>query len=145
MAAGGPLSTVRPSPTTLHAMHMAPWVAGNICRSPTAEAVFRSVVERKGLADQFDIDSCGTGGGAASWYKAGGYSYHEGDPADARMMKAGEDGLQLSTACASIWQPGMGLCPPHTNSKLGRAGWIREPVYAHTPYSACSPMKPSAR
>ena len=39
---------------------------GNICRSPTAEAVFRSVVERKGLADKFDIDSCGTGGGSAN-------------------------------------------------------------------------------
>jgi hypothetical protein len=35
--------------------------AGNICRSPTAEAMFRSVVENAGLADSFDIDSCGTG------------------------------------------------------------------------------------
>lgn len=36
-------------------------LAGNICRSPTAEAMFRSVVENAGLADSFDIDSCGTG------------------------------------------------------------------------------------
>jgi hypothetical protein len=34
---------------------------GNICRSPTAEAMFRSVVEKAGLANQFEIDSCGTG------------------------------------------------------------------------------------
>ncbi|WP_336772030.1 low molecular weight protein-tyrosine-phosphatase [Paenibacillus sp. MMO-58] len=34
---------------------------GNICRSPMAEAVFRSLVERKGLADVIEIDSAGTG------------------------------------------------------------------------------------
>jgi len=39
---------------------------GNICRSPTAEAVFRAAVERRGLADTFDVDSCGTGGGASN-------------------------------------------------------------------------------
>ena len=40
---------------------------GNICRSPTAEAVFRSVVERAGMQDCFVIDSCGTGGGNPDW------------------------------------------------------------------------------
>jgi protein-tyrosine phosphatase len=34
---------------------------GNICRSPTAEAVFAHVVEREGLAHLFEIDSAGTG------------------------------------------------------------------------------------
>lgn len=58
---------------------------GNICRSPTAEAVFRAVVERRGLAHAFDIDSCGTGGGNPDWYKPNGFSYHEGDQADHRM------------------------------------------------------------
>lgn len=33
---------------------------GNICRSPTAEAVFRRDVERAGLARAFEIDSAGT-------------------------------------------------------------------------------------
>ena len=33
---------------------------GNICRSPTAEAIFRKLVEDEGLAERFDIDSCGT-------------------------------------------------------------------------------------
>jgi hypothetical protein len=41
-------------------------LAGNICRSPTAEAMFRSVVEKAGVAGQFDIDSCGTGTHATS-------------------------------------------------------------------------------
>eukprot|EP00667_Euglena_gracilis_P016302 EG_transcript_17041 len=61
---------------------------GNICRSPTAEAVFTSVVEKAGLADEFVIDSCGTGGGSPDWYKPNGFSYHEGNLADSRMTKA---------------------------------------------------------
>ncbi len=37
---------------------------GNICRSPMAEAVFRDLVQKQGLADRFDISSSGTG----SWH-----------------------------------------------------------------------------
>ena len=33
---------------------------GNICRSPTAEGVFRHHVAAAGLADRFEIDSAGT-------------------------------------------------------------------------------------
>ena len=61
---------------------------GNICRSPTAEAVFTSTVEKNGASSRYIIDSCGTGGGASGWYKPGGFSYHEGDPADGRMTAA---------------------------------------------------------
>jgi protein-tyrosine phosphatase len=35
---------------------------GNICRSPMAEAVFRDLVGRAGLADRIAADSAGTGG-----------------------------------------------------------------------------------
>ncbi|XP_024528228.1 uncharacterized protein LOC9631047 [Selaginella moellendorffii] len=49
---------------------------GNICRSPSAEAVFRYIVEKRGLSSRFNIDSAGT------------IDYHEGDPADARMKAA---------------------------------------------------------
>ncbi len=38
---------------------------GNICRSPLAEGIFRDLVAREGLADQFEIDSAGTG----DWHK----------------------------------------------------------------------------
>lgn len=59
--------------------------AGNICRSPSAEAVFKAIVEREGLSDRFLIDSCGTGGGNPDWYHTEdprkGWSYHEGDAA----------------------------------------------------------------
>lgn len=71
---------------------------GNICRSPTAEAVFKAVVERKGISHLFDIDSCGTGGGVRNWYKKGGYSYHEGGPADERMTAAASKrGIKLTS------------------------------------------------
>ena len=35
---------------------------GNICRSPTAEAVMRHLVADAGLQDEIEIDSAGTGG-----------------------------------------------------------------------------------
>lgn len=35
---------------------------GNICRSPMAEAVFRDLVEKAGLANAIEVDSAGTGG-----------------------------------------------------------------------------------
>ena len=34
---------------------------GNLCRSPMAEAVFRDLVEKEGVADHFEIISAGTG------------------------------------------------------------------------------------
>ena len=49
---------------------------GNICRSPTAEVVFRSVVEGAGLADNVGIVSCGTAG------------YHIGEVPDSRSQSA---------------------------------------------------------
>ncbi len=49
---------------------------GNICRSPTAEAVLRARALRRGLADQLRIDSCGTG------------DWHVGKPADGRAQAA---------------------------------------------------------
>lgn len=49
---------------------------GNICRSPTAEAVFRRRATVAGLADRLLIDSAGTHGG------------HAGDPPDPRAASA---------------------------------------------------------
>ena len=48
---------------------------GNICRSPAAEGVFASIVEKEGLADAFYVDSAGTYGG------------HSGDLPDYRMRQ----------------------------------------------------------
>ncbi len=37
---------------------------GNICRSPTAEGISRDMVQREGLSELIETDSCGTG----SWH-----------------------------------------------------------------------------
>ena len=50
---------------------------GNICRSPSAENVMRSLLEKAGLDGQVVCDSAGT------------ISYHTGNPPDPRMSKAG--------------------------------------------------------
>lgn len=71
---------------------------GNICRSPTAEAVFSECVRNANLDDRFDIDSCGTGGGNPNWYKPGGWSYHEGESSDPRMKEAAsERGITITS------------------------------------------------
>jgi protein-tyrosine phosphatase len=49
---------------------------GNICRSPTAEGVFRAVVAREGLQDAIEVASAGTA------------DYHVGKPADKRARAA---------------------------------------------------------
>jgi protein-tyrosine phosphatase len=49
---------------------------GNICRSPTAEAVFRAKAAMRGLSDRVFADSAGTHG------------YHVGDPPDPRSCEA---------------------------------------------------------
>ncbi len=49
---------------------------GNICRSPTAEAVFRQKIEAAGLSDKVLIDSAGT------------HDYHIGHSPDERAIRA---------------------------------------------------------
>ena len=49
---------------------------GNICRSPTAEGVFRDLVARAGLSGHIATDSAGTTG------------YHVGEPPDPRSVQA---------------------------------------------------------
>ena len=97
----GETPTVAPAVKQHALRHWA--LAGNICRSPTAEAVFKTVVERAGLSDQFVIDSCGTGGGQPDWYKSGGWSYHEGDESDERMT---ETAKTRGRCCCPFSSPG---------------------------------------
>ncbi|MEO8331273.1 MAG: low molecular weight phosphotyrosine protein phosphatase, partial [Gallionella sp.] len=51
---------------------------GNICRSPTAEAVFRHYVENANLSDHILIDSAGT------------HDYHVGDAPDMRAQRSAQ-------------------------------------------------------
>lgn len=34
---------------------------GNICRSPIAEVIFKTLLEEKGIGDRWTVDSAGTG------------------------------------------------------------------------------------
>ena len=56
---------------TVHVLFVC---AGNICRSPMAEAVFQQLVNEQGLARHFALDSAGTGG------------WHVGQQADSRTL-----------------------------------------------------------
>ncbi len=51
---------------------------GNICRSPSAEGVFRAAIRKLKMADRFVIDSAGT------------HDYHTGEPPDARAIDHAE-------------------------------------------------------
>lgn len=59
---------------------------GNICRSPTAEGVFRRKAELAGIADRLFIDS------------AGNSAHHVGEPSDPRsQLEAKRYGYDLSS------------------------------------------------
>ena len=59
---------------------------GNICRSPSAEAVFRSLVQRSGWENEILCDSAGIIGA------------HSGEPADSRMrVHASKRGYKLDS------------------------------------------------
>ena len=58
---------------------------GNICRSPTAHGVFRSLVEKEGLSEYIYIDSAGT------------HAYHVNEPPDPRAQStAVSRGIDMS-------------------------------------------------
>ncbi len=52
--------------------------SGNICRSPTAEAVARAVIRREGWESHLEVDSAGTHG------------FHQGETPDARAQAHGQ-------------------------------------------------------
>ena len=62
---------------------------GNICRSPTAEGLFRQLAEESGLEQQLQIDSAGT------------HAYHIGEPPDSRAIQvAASRNIDLSKLAA---------------------------------------------
>lgn len=64
---------------------------GNICRSPSAEAVFNALIQKEGLQSEFQCDSAGTA------------AYHAGEPADYRMRQhAQKRGYQLTSISRQI-------------------------------------------
>lgn len=58
---------------------------GNICRSPTAEGIFKKIINEHGLAEKIYIDSAGT------------HNYHLGEAPDKRsQLVAKKHGVDLS-------------------------------------------------
>ena len=100
---------------------------GNICRSPTAEAVFRHQVKTSEFQNKILVDSAGT------------HDYHIGEPPDGRAQKIAKErgydmeGLrarQFNTRDFNIFHYILAmdkhnfamlskLCPPQHNYKLG--------------------------
>ncbi len=67
---------------------------GNICRSPTAEGVFRKLIADRGVAHLFEVDSAGT------------HAYHIGNPPDRRSIDAAKRrGIDLTTLRARKVEP----------------------------------------
>jgi protein-tyrosine phosphatase len=64
---------------------------GNICRSPTAEAIMRSHVEAAGLGHRIEVDSAGTGG------------WHRGEQADERARaEATRRGIDITSRARQV-------------------------------------------
>jgi low molecular weight protein-tyrosine phosphatase len=100
---------------------------GNICRSPTAHAVFQHRVDQAGLGEQIKVDSCGT----SHW--------HVGEPPDARSSEeAARRGYNMKALRGRQLQPSdfsefnyilamdlsnlanmQDLCPPEYAGHLG--------------------------
>jgi len=64
---------------------------GNICRSSSAEGIFRKLADDAGRSEEYEIDSAGTIG------------FHAGKPADSRMRAAAlERGYRLDSIARQI-------------------------------------------
>jgi len=67
---------------------------GNICRSPSAEAVMNELIGKNKLSDEFEIDSAGIIG------------YHAGEPADQRMQRhAQQRNMHLTSISRQVKSP----------------------------------------
>jgi len=64
---------------------------GNICRSPLAEGIFLHLARERGVLDQFEVDSCGTG------------AWHVGEAADHRSLAvAKRHGVELPSVARQV-------------------------------------------
>jgi protein-tyrosine phosphatase len=91
---------------------------GNICRSPTAEATMRRLVEEAGLSGEVELDSAGTGG------------WHVGEPPDERAQVAGKRrGLELRGRARKVSVDDF----EHFDYLVAMDGANREDLYALSP------------
>ncbi len=78
-------NTLLPHPVKERPIRVLFVCLGNICRSPAAEEIFRTVVNRANAQTRYEMDSAGT------------YAGHSGDLPDSRMrMHAARRGYELT-------------------------------------------------
>ncbi len=100
---------------------------GNICRSPTAEGVFRHILRQKKLDDQVEVDSAGTHG-----YHAGeapdqrtqrAAAVRQYDLSDMRARKVATQDLEYFDLILAMDHNNLGvlkrICPPDKHDRLG--------------------------
>jgi len=67
----------------------------NTCRSPAAEAIMRSMIQKTTMTDQITVRSCSTGAGTRDWFKQEISADFETERVDPRMVShAAKRGLQ---------------------------------------------------
>lgn len=80
-----------PSPNPNHPVGVLFVCLGNICRSPVAEGLFLHLASDRGVADRFDVDSCGIG------------HWHIGKcPHDGSTEIAGANGVRLPSLARQL-------------------------------------------
>ncbi len=105
-----PMSLHSPNTPSKKKFHILFVCLGNICRSPTGEAVLKKIALENNLTDYFHIESAGTG------------NYHIGERPDPRTRRHGEKrGLQFESL-AQQFNPDLHfhlfdyiLCMDHNN------------------------------
>jgi protein-tyrosine phosphatase len=93
---------------------------GNICRSPMAEAVMRSMIDEAGLGDRIVVDSAGTG------------DWHAGGPADPRTVgtllgHGYADGAHVARLFQTAWFAELDLVIAMDGKNLQSLRWLAPP------------------
>jgi protein-tyrosine phosphatase len=93
---------------------------GNICRSPIAEVVMRSMIEAAGLGERILVDSAGTG------------DWHAGGPADPRTIQTllahgYDDGRHVARQFQTAWFADRDLVIAMDGKNLQSLKWLAPP------------------
>lgn len=110
---------------------------GNICRSPSAEAIMKSLVEQAGMERRLEIDSAGL------------LSYHQGSLPDERMrMHARKRGYELTSRSRPITTSDfysfdfiIGMDDTNIDELLVRAPGVEEAKKIHRMTDYCRRMQ----
>lgn len=95
---------------------------GNICRSPLAEAILRSLAEQAGVGQRFEVDSAGT------------HDWHQGERADPRTRRVAErHGVKVTSLARAVAAEDFERFDVIVAMDRGHLRWLRaqHPAAAH--------------